>query len=87
MAMSLSNLNRFSIFVVRFFGKFVVKWLFKNPTIPCICCHTTLWNINVKKQAINDLLQGCVAMYLTRGNVVNNQIKKGLLLSLSVNFF
>ena len=36
------------------------------------------------KQAINDKLQGSVATYLRCGGVVNNQIKKGLLLSLSV---
>ena len=34
------------------------------------------------KQAINDKLQGRVATYLRYGGVVNNQIKKGLLLSL-----
>jgi len=34
------------------------------------------------KQAINDKLQDSVAAYLRRGGVVNNQIKKGLLLSL-----
>jgi len=34
------------------------------------------------KQAINDKLQGGVAIYLRCGGVVNNQIKKGLLLSL-----
>ena len=39
------------------------------------------------KQAINDKLQGSVATYLRCGGVVNNQIKKGLLLSLRVNFF
>ena len=39
------------------------------------------------KQAINDKLQGSVATYLRCGGVVNNQIKKGLLLSLSVNLF
>jgi len=39
------------------------------------------------KQAINDKLQGSVATYLRRGGVVNNQIKKGLLFSLWVNFF
>ena len=39
------------------------------------------------KQAINDKLQGSVATYLRFGGVVNNQIKKGLLLSLWVNFF
>jgi len=39
------------------------------------------------KQAINDKLQGSVATYLRCGEVVNNQIKKGLLLSVWVNFF
>jgi len=37
-----------------------------------------------RKQAINDKLQGTVATYLRCGGVVNSQIKKGLLLSLSV---
>ena len=36
------------------------------------------------KQAHNDKLQGSVAAYLRCGGVVNNQIKKGLLLSLWV---
>ena len=36
------------------------------------------------KQAINDKLQGSVATYLKCGGVVNNQLKKGLLLSLWV---
>jgi len=36
------------------------------------------------KQAINDKLQGSVAIYLRCGVVVNNQIKKSLLLGLSV---
>ena len=39
------------------------------------------------KQAVNDKLQGSVATYLRCGGVVNKQIKKGLLLSLRVNFF
>jgi len=34
------------------------------------------------KQTINDKLQGSMATYLRCGGVVNNQIKKGLLLSL-----
>ena len=34
------------------------------------------------KQAINNKLQGIAATYLKCGGVVNNQIKKGLLLSL-----
>jgi len=33
------------------------------------------------KQAINDKLRDSVATYLRYGGVVNNQIKKGLLLS------
>ena len=36
------------------------------------------------KQALNDKLQGNVAAYLRCGGVVNNQIKKGLLVSLRV---
>ena len=36
------------------------------------------------KQAINDKLQGSAATYLRCGEVVNNQIKRGLLLSLWV---
>ena len=37
------------------------------------------------KEAINNKLQGSVATYLRCGGVVNNQIKKGLLLSLRVS--
>jgi len=36
------------------------------------------------KQAFNDKLQGSVTACLRCGGVVNNQIKKGLLLSLRV---
>jgi len=39
------------------------------------------------KQAINDKLQGSAATYLRCGGVVNNQIKKGLLLSVRVKKF
>ena len=39
------------------------------------------------KQAINDKLQGSVATYFRYGEVFNNQIKKGLLLSLRVKNF
>jgi len=38
----------------------------------------------VSKTSDYDKLQGSVAAYLRCGGVVNNQIKKGLLLSLSV---
>jgi len=41
-------------------------------------------HISVRKQSINDKLQGNVATYLRCGKVVNNQIEKGLLLRLSV---
>jgi len=39
------------------------------------------------KQAISDKLQGSVATYLRCGGVVDNQIKKGLLLNLQVKIF
>ena len=32
----------------RFLGKFAVKYI-NNPTATCICCYTTLWNIDVSK--------------------------------------
>jgi len=35
----------------------------------CIYCQTILWNINVRKQAINDKLQGSVATCLKYGGV------------------
>ena len=59
-----------------------------NTTELCIRCYTTLWNINVSNNNDNnDKLQGSVATYSRCGRVVNNQIKKGLLLSLSENIF
>jgi len=42
----------------------------KNPIPPCICCCTTLWNINLSKKAINDESQGSVATYLRCGGVL-----------------
>jgi len=45
------------------------------------------WNINVRKKAINDKLQGNVAIYLRCSGVVKKQSKKCLLLSLAVNFY
>jgi len=84
----LSNLNRFKkkFFTARFLGKFAVKCIQKScrtlhvATLPC----KTLMSA---EQTINDKLQGSVAAHLRCGRVVNNQIKKGLLLSLRVNFF
>jgi len=68
-------------------GKFVVKRILKIPPhlayIAALPCKTLM----SEKQAINDKLQGSVATYLKCGGVVNNHIRKGLLLSLSVIFF
>jgi len=79
----LSNLNRFTIFFTeRFLGKFAVKCVLKIPphracvaTLPCEILMSA-------KQAINDKLQGSVAACLRCGGVVNNQIKKRLLLGI-----
>jgi len=54
-----------------------------KKTLVAILCETLM----SAKQAINDKLQGSVATYLRCGGVVNNHIKKGLLLSLRVNKF
>jgi len=83
MTILLSNLNRFTIFFTkRFVRKFAVKCTLNIPphlanvaTLPCETLMTA-------KQAINHKLQGRVATYLRCDGVVNNQIKKGLLLSL-----
>ena len=76
------------IFLIgRFLVKFAVERILKIPphlayvaTLPC----ETLMSA---KQALNDKLQGSVAAYLRCGGVVNNQIKKGLLLSVWVKSF
>ena len=83
MAIILSKLtDLLNFFTVRFFGKSAVKCILKIPphlvyvaTLPCEALMSA-------KQVINDKLQGSVATYLRFGGVVNNQIKKGLLLSL-----
>jgi len=56
----------------------------KQPTTPCNIPCATLMSV---KQAINYKLQSSVATYLRCGGVVNNQIKKGLLVSVSEIFF
>jgi len=65
-----------------FLGKFAVHCLLKKlayvATLPCE-------NIKFRmQQVINDKLQVSVATYLRYSGVVNNRIKIGLLLSLSV---
>ena len=67
-------------------GKCAVKWISKIPphlayiaTLPC----ETLMSAT---QAIDNKLRGSVATYWRCDGVANNQIRRGLLLSLSVNF-
>ena len=73
-------------FTRRFCGKFAVKCVLKIAShlayVATLPCETVS-----AKQAINNKLQGSVAAYLRCGGVVNNQIKKGLLLSLRVIIF
>ena len=83
----LSKLNRFTHFSRwRFIGKFAVNFLLKVPLL--VAC-VTLWNINARKHATNDKLQGTersvATTYLRCAGVVNNQIQKGLLLNLPMN--
>ena len=55
----------------------------RNPThlayVATLPCETLM----SAKQVINDKLQGRVAAHLRSGGAVNDQIEKGLLLSLS----
>ena len=76
----LSDLRIF--FTGRFLGKFAVKWMSKIP--PHLAHVATLPSERLMsaKQAINDKLQGSVATYLRCDGVVNDQIKKDLVLSL-----
>ena len=88
MTIILSIPNRFkNFFAGRFPGKFAVKWISKVPShlayVATLPCETLM----SAKQAINDKLQSSVVTYLRCGWVVNNQIKKGLLLSLWVKIF
>ena len=78
-----------NFFTEIFLNKFAVNWISKIPPhlASCMCCCTTSRNVNVSKTAINDKLQGSVATCLRYGGIVNNQMKKLLLLSLRVNFY
>jgi len=80
----LSNLNRYkkNYFTERFLHKYAVKWISKIPLHHAYVARLPCQTLMSAKQAINDKLQGSVATYLRCGGVVNNQIKKGLLLSL-----
>ena len=78
MATILSNLNRFTFFSSE-------DSLANLQTIQPLLAHVAALPcetlMSEKEQAIYDKLQGGLATYLRRGEVFNNQIKKGLLLS------
>jgi len=65
-------------------GKFAVKRILKVPPhlayVATLFCETLM----SAKQAMNNKLPGNVATFLRSGSVVNNQIKKRLLLSLQM---
>ena len=70
----------------RFLGKFVVKWILKIPPHLAYVATLPRETLMSAKLAIKDKLQGSVATYLRCDGVLNNRIKKGLLLSLRVIF-
>jgi len=83
MTIILSNLNQLKKFTGKFLRKFIVKWILKLlphlEYVATLPCETIM---SAKQAAINDKLQ-----VLRYSGVVNNQIKKGFLLSLCMNFF
>ena len=83
MTIILSILNRFKKFLFsgRFLGKFVVKCISKIQPRLAYVATLSGETLMSAKQTINDKLQGSVPRYLRYGGVVNNQIKKSLLLS------
>jgi len=91
---SFKHFNRFTLFFHwKIPRKICSKVAIKIPTIPCtLCCHTTLWNIIVSKQAQRCQMtirgvQGSVTAYSRCGGIANNQIRNGLLPSQSVKRF
>ena len=77
MTIILSNLNRVQNFLTgRFLGRFAVKCILKIPShlayVATLPCET----IMSAEQAINDKLQGSVAIYLRCGEVFNNKLRK-----------
>jgi len=65
MTVILSNLNRFTIFFTgRFLSNFAVKWILNIPPhlayVAALPCETLM----SAKQAINDKLQGSVAIFM-----------------------
>ena len=84
---TLSNLTDLKKITGRFLGKFVIKWILKIPPHLAYAARLPCETLMSAKLAINDKLQGSVATYLRCGGIVNKQIRKGLLLSLSVKLF
>jgi len=82
MIIIMSKLNRLKKSTERFRGKFAVKCVLKIPPrlayVATLLCETLISG----KQALSDKLQRSVAAYFRCTGVVNNQINKGLLLSL-----
>ena len=68
----------------RFLGKFAVKWVLKIPPHRVFVATLPCENLMSTKQATNDKLQGNAATYLRYGEVFNNQIKKSLLLLMTL---
>ena len=68
----------------RFLGKFAVKCILTNPPHFADVATLPRETLMSAKQAINDKLPGSVAAYLRYGGVVNKQIRKGLLVSLTL---
>ena len=81
-SVKLTDLRNF--FTLRFLCKFAVKCLWKIPLHLAYVATLPRETLMSAKQVINDKLQGSVAAYLRCAGVVNNQIKKGLLLSLGL---
>jgi len=75
-----------NFFTERFLGKFAVKRMSKIPQYRAYVATLPCKTLMSAKQAINDKLQGSVATCLKHGRVVDNRIKKGLLLSLTEFF-
>jgi len=86
MTVILSILNRFKIFFHRKIPlvNLQLKGYQKSHRTLHMLLHYLGKTLMSEKQAINDKLQGSVATYLRCGGALNNQIKKGLLLSLRV---
>jgi len=80
--MSILNQLKKNKFHWKSLGKFAVKWTSKIPPHLAYVATLPYETLMSAKQAISDKLQGRVATYSRCGGVVNNQIKKGLLLSL-----